>query len=383
MCGTSRLEPRPRVLVAEDDLLVRTWVSKVLAHEGMTVIEAENGAVASELLDASPVDVLITDLWMPEMNGVELIEYLNAMGPRTRDGHRVPEVIVLSAHLTGASTHKLRDLGVFGTLTKPADSDDLLAAVRAGLASDRTRRLTSRDDCEPSSESTPARAATVLVADDDEDVRRLLHRVLSAEGYRVVCAVDGDEAVEKALAHDIDLVVMDLNMPRMSGREAIRALKKASGDCFVIAVTGEAGRAEIDEAARAGAARTFRKPFDVDDFVEEVRRLDLIAAHRRRLAERERAREQMHRGLTLADRTYGWYARQQRRFRNRFKLVVAVVLLVALAAGLAVPLVAAWTAAAADAARSTADKLNDAAGAAARVEGYLQRDEAREIERMR
>jgi DNA-binding response OmpR family regulator len=288
-------------------------------------------------------------------------------------------VVVLSAHLTGASTAKLRGLGVFKTLAKPADTDELVAAVREGIASDRRSRLANEAPAPSPASPTQPKRGTILVADDDEGIRGLLNRVLTKAGYDVVLAVDGEEAVEKALANDIDLIMLDLNMPRMDGYQAVTTLKAATRDCFIIVMTGEAGKAELDRATRAGAMSTFRKPFDIDEVTAEVNRLDLIASHRRKLAARERAREEMHRKWTLAERTQGWLLQQEHRFGRRFKLVVALAVFVALVAGLAVPIVTAWASAAADAARSATDRFDEAMGAASRIEGYLQRDEAREL----
>lgn len=306
------------ILVAEDEPAVRGALRRALEAHGCQVREAANGREAAEYARNGPVNIVITDLWMPEMNGVELIEALNAMDCRA-------EVIVLSAHLTASSTDKFRCLGVLRILTKPVEMTTLLDSVRGGLESDRRMRLArtvkGRRPAEWRNEQSER--ATVLVADDDRGARELLRRALLRAGYLVEEARDGEEAVEKALACHLDSIITDLNMPRMSGREAVEILRHASRNCFIICVTGECNRQEIDAALRAGAARCFRKPFDMAAILAELERFDLIAAHRKRLADWE---------CTLRESFTPQGA--QRRHGRRFKwMVAAAVAVVAIRRG--------------------------------------------------
>jgi len=357
--GEKADQPRKHILVAEDEPVVRELLRAVLEHKGYAVHEAGNGRQAADYARASQVDLVLTDLWMPEMNGVELIEELNRTGSRA-------EVLVLSAHVTETSTEKLEGLGVFRILAKPVDLNVLLEAVEGGLASDRVERISAKRAPAPEREEAgaPPSRATVLVADDDGQVRDLLRALLSGAGYAVEEAMNGQEAVEKALAYDIDLIITDLNMPQMSGREAIETLRRATRDTFIICITGEATRKEMDAAVHAGAVKCLRKPFAPQQLLSEVERLDLLAVHRRRLAQRERE-------LLAA-------APLQRRGRHKKWLLVATLVVVA-AGAIAVPVIIVMMRAAGKA----ADKVKDATDAIDRVEGYLQRDEQREIERDR
>ena len=142
---------------------------------------------------------------------------------------------------------------VLRMLSKPVDIPTLLETVRTGLRSDRRGRLAEEfaEGPGPGVEDGPA---LVLIADDDAEVRGLLGTVLASAGYRIEEARDGEEAVEKALAHDVGLVLMDLNMPRMSGREAVKVLRRVSRDCFIICMTGECSKREMDAAGAAPGA---------------------------------------------------------------------------------------------------------------------------------
>lgn len=352
-----------RILLAEDEPEVRGMLRRVFEAHDYVVSEAENGRKAAEIARRCPADLVVADLWMPVMNGVELIEALDAM-------HSPAEVIVLSAHMTSATTQKLRGLGVFRMLRKPIGVETLLGAARAGLKSDRRGRLAGElaRSLRPGAESVCPQRALVLVADDDDEVRGLLLELLTSAGYRVEEARDGKEAVEKTLAHDVSLVLIDLNMPRMNGQKAVEALRRTSRDCPIICMTGESSQREIDAVLRAGAVSCHRKPFDLGVLLREIERLEIITLHRRRVAERRRARE----GSLVP------LARSVQRSRCPRRMVLATIAAVVLFTA-AASIISTWITAAAGAARTAADRAGKAVDSASRIEGYLQRDEAREL----
>lgn len=359
------------IIVADDEALVRGVLRRILTIQGYVVHEATNGKMAAELARRGPVDLVITDLWMPVMNGVELIEALRAM-------RCAAEVIVLSGHITTTTSEKLRKLGVFRVLAKPAHIETLLEAVREGLESDRGRRLAEDSAEGPGKDAgnDSRRGPMALVADDDDEVRGLLREVLSRAGYRVEEARNGEEAVEKALAHGVGLVLMDLDSPRVGGRKVVDALRRASRDCVIMCMTGECGKREIEAVLRAGAASCFRKPFDTARLLAEIGRLDLIATHRKHLAEREHGRTD---GGSLLERGRAFIRTMKHRYGMRLKwLAAAAVATVAFGAA-AVPLVLSFVATSARAVRDAGGRVDEVLESTSRIEAYLQRDEAREL----
>jgi len=362
-----------RVLVVDDEPALRELLRRAIEHDGHTALEAADGLEALDIIRKAGADLVITDIWMPRMNGVELLESISQMGCPA-------EVIVLSAHLTAASTEKLHSLGVFKVLKKPLELGEFRAAVREGLQSDRRTRL-SEDLARQGVPGAMERRATVLVADDDDDVREFLRTALASAGHFVEEARSGEEAIEKALACGVDLVLMDLNMPGMGGRDAVKVLRRDLRDCFVICITGEGSARDIAAALGAGATACFRKPFDLDALMAEVRRLDLISAHRRRRNRWEALRRRAARAGSIAGRLRAWIRCCQRRHRLRLRWLVAGAVAVVVAAAAAVPVLSAWTMRGARAAASAAESVSDTMDALRRVEGYLERDEARELRR--
>ena len=120
-----------------------------------------------------------------------------------------------------------------------------------------------------------ANAAHILIVDDDEQVRRLLHRVLTEAGYRVSQADNGKAALELIAAEATDLVVTDLVMPGVEGIELISALRARSQTVPIIAISG-GGRLQTTNylrAARAlGAHEVLAKPFELGALLDAVKR---------------------------------------------------------------------------------------------------------------
>lgn len=102
--------------------------------------------------------------------------------------------------------------------------------------------------------------ALVLVADDEEPIRGLCRRLLEAEGYRVVTARDGLEAIERFRKGSVDAVITDVKMPGASGIEVLRFIRERSLDTPVILITGFASLDLALEALRLGANELLVKP---------------------------------------------------------------------------------------------------------------------------
>jgi signal transduction histidine kinase/ligand-binding sensor domain-containing protein len=126
---------------------------------------------------------------------------------------------------------------------------------------------------DPTGTPMPRGAETVLVAEDEPQVRHLVRRALERCGYRVLEAVDGEDALEVAAAHGgrIDLLLSDVVMPRMGGPELARRLSVDRPGTRLLFMSGYAEQTLLDEAARAGAGQPIAKPFRVNALADRVR----------------------------------------------------------------------------------------------------------------
>lgn len=111
-------------------------------------------------------------------------------------------------------------------------------------------------------------APTVLVVDDDPDIRRVLELMLEDEGYRVALAADGHEALERVARQRPDVVLLDLWMPGMDGWTLQERLQEHTPEIPIVVMT--AGRGPLAEVDRGSVAGYLAKPFDMDSLFRIV-----------------------------------------------------------------------------------------------------------------
>jgi len=113
----------------------------------------------------------------------------------------------------------------------------------------------------------------ILVVDDDRELRDNLREVLSAEGFDVVVAGNGDEALEMVKTRAFDLVLLDLVMPGLSGLETLLLLRRQQPQLKVVMVTAFSTIENAVEAMRRGADDYLTKPFKISDLLMTVKRV--------------------------------------------------------------------------------------------------------------
>ncbi|MDH3455883.1 MAG: response regulator [Gemmatimonadota bacterium] len=114
--------------------------------------------------------------------------------------------------------------------------------------------------------------ARVLVVDDDENICRVVRRMLTAAGYEVEVAGNGQEALTK-LSPEVAVVISDVLMPEMDGIEMLRRLRKEAPDAKIISMSGGGIQDKehvLEIAERLGAARTLSKPFTREELLNVV-----------------------------------------------------------------------------------------------------------------
>jgi DNA-binding response OmpR family regulator len=113
----------------------------------------------------------------------------------------------------------------------------------------------------------------VLLVDDELPIQEMLGAALSDAGYRVIAAQDGTEAIQHILAVDaqVDVVVLDLNMPRMSGLDVLKVMRARSPEVPVLVVTGNLTALAKEELRALDHTDILEKPFDLAAFGTALR----------------------------------------------------------------------------------------------------------------
>jgi len=115
----------------------------------------------------------------------------------------------------------------------------------------------------------------VLVVDDDDVIRQLITVNLELEGFEVIPAVDGQDALDKVKDARPDVVTLDVMMPRVDGWEAAARLREdpETAHIKVILLSARAQESDIQRGERIGVDAYLTKPFDPDELIDVVRRL--------------------------------------------------------------------------------------------------------------
>lgn len=112
---------------------------------------------------------------------------------------------------------------------------------------------------------------TILVVEDDSKIARLLELELKHAGYEVVVATDGRSGLERAVADEIDLVLLDIMLPQMSGLEVVRRLKEERPLLPVLMVTARGDRYDKVSGLDLGADDYITKPFEIEEVLARIR----------------------------------------------------------------------------------------------------------------
>lgn len=276
------------ILVVEDDRLTREAVREGLSRSGYTVLEASTIATAKVLLADHHVDVVLCDVGLPDGEGTLLADHVHMRSPAT-------PVVLMTGRLDPPDREHV--------LCKPIRLADLLEKVAAlvKLAPPPTQR-------------------SVLIVDDDDVARQLLHARLERDGYRVLVAEDGGQAVQVALQARPDAIVSDVVMPGLDGFELCAALRAREelDEIPIILLTALDVRAPDRSLARAvGASALVRRSPGLEELqltLASLPSLDIPSArpreerpHEQQLrdqlhAELQRRQAQEHAGALLAGR---------------------------------------------------------------------------------
>jgi len=184
---------------------------------------------------------------MPGSSGIELAKTLKQERPDLN-------VLFMSGH-AGTEAMESVDGGGSRLLLKPFKHDALLQSVRAVLDSNSGGK-------------------SVLIVDDNSQIRNLLRGVLEGEGYRVEEASDGKKALAKIKENCPDTVITDLVMPDTEGIELIQKMRQIAGNVAIIAMSGAGGRdAYLEGAKLLGADATAAKPLEIEKLLLTIREL--------------------------------------------------------------------------------------------------------------
>lgn len=241
------------MLLIDDDASLRYVLGQCLRDVGHTVTEAAGGEAGVRAFEATPADLVVTDLDMPDLSGWDVARAVRALHPT------VPVVLITGNPDAAEAAPELR-ARVQAILLKPFGVRALLAVVQAvtagggaGTTVEPGAPATAADGSRVDQES--ARQLSVLVVEDNPGDARLIQEYLREQpALRVVSADTLAAALGQLTDPSMDVVLLDLGLPDSQGVDTVTRVVKERPALPVIVVTGQADEAVARASATAGAA---------------------------------------------------------------------------------------------------------------------------------
>jgi signal transduction histidine kinase/CheY-like chemotaxis protein len=262
-------------LIVDDNFTNRTVLQGMLIRWGMRPTAVEGGRAALQAIAIArnaghPFPLILLDGQMPEMDGFTLAEQIQ------KDPSLVGATIMMltsAGHLGDAA--RCRELGISAYLVKPIRQSELLNAICQIL------NKSPKTDAVPLVTRHTLREAKsrlrVLLAEDNAVNQTLATRLLEKRGFEVFAVGDGEAAVEALGKETFDVVLMDLQMPKMDGFEATAAIRKkeraAGGRVAIIALTANALKGDQERCLAAGMDGYVSKPIRTSELLEAIEKL--------------------------------------------------------------------------------------------------------------
>lgn len=239
---------QPRILLVEDQRDNWVLATRILTGAGYQVELAENGMVAFERAKEYRFDLILMDLEMPIVDGFQATGAIRANEREVESG-RVP-IVALTAHALEGFRERALSGGMDDYLTKPVKKQQLL------------------DICEKWIDKRPV----VVIADDSLENQVLITNYLKDRNYRIITANNGLDAVKIFRHQRVSAILLDMDMPVMSGYDAARAIRRMQGGeaIPIVAITGYEGAAAREKCITAGCSTFLSKPVRRDDLVRVV-----------------------------------------------------------------------------------------------------------------
>jgi signal transduction histidine kinase/DNA-binding response OmpR family regulator/HPt (histidine-containing phosphotransfer) domain-containing protein len=264
---TSRAQPllaNLPVLIVDDNPVNRRIFHEQLTRWDMKPTAVSGGLEAVEALlaasrNGNPFVLVLLDANMPDMDGFGVAERIAAQSELA--GSTIM-MLTSSGHYGHAA--RCREVGISAYLTKPVKQADLLNQICRVL--ERNARSPAAAEPDVRVVAQPVRAARILFAEDNLVNQRVALGILTRRGHQVTVANNGLEAVDAAQRERFDLILMDVQMPEMSGFEAtaiMREREAASGEHIrIVAMTAHAMTGDRERCMAAGMDGYLSKPIN-------------------------------------------------------------------------------------------------------------------------
>ena len=230
------------VLIVDDDENFSNTLSKVLTKKGYASATAESGSKALDLIKERAFDVVLMDIKMPVMNGVETHKKIKTIRLGT-------VVIMMSAFSVDDLIRDAIKQGVYAVLRKPLDIDKVVNMIEKAQ-----------------------NGLLLTVVDSDLEICKTMKSVLEKKGYSVTTCTTGEEAISLVKERPQNILFIDMKLPVLNGLETYLEIKKINPKADVVMMTAyrEETKELVKQAIKDSAYACLYKPFDMDKVIKII-----------------------------------------------------------------------------------------------------------------
>ena len=276
---------KTRLLLVDDEEEFLTSSSQALGRRGFDVNVALNGVTALEMVEKSEYDVVVLDVKMPDIDGVEVFRQIRKKLPDL-------PVILLTGHGSIDDAFQTSKDGIADYLAKPIDIEELAVCIRGIVEKAESNREKNGIAAEQIGFEEIVR---VMLIDDEVEFLESMKKVLQRRKMEVITSESGREALALLKESLVDVVVLDVKMPDMDGLEVLRHIKQDFPSVEVILLTGHPSVETAMEGIKTGASEYIKKLPEVDELAATIHKLhrdrkDAILEQQKKLIEEIRRR---------------------------------------------------------------------------------------------
>jgi DNA-binding NtrC family response regulator len=231
------------IMIVDDNDSLTNTLSKILQRKGFNVTIANSGSAALEIIKVKPnVDVVLMDIKMPDLNGVETFKLMKEITPDAI-------VIMMTAYAVEDLIAEVLNAGAYGIIRKPMDIEKTITLIDDAISKEN--------------------GVFILVVDDDPGTLTTFMKILERKGYRVRTACDGLQALEESQKNVFDVIFLDMRLPPTNGLDIYLKIRKIRPNTVFVLITGypETMNELVEQALLSSAFTCFQKPLEMSKIV--------------------------------------------------------------------------------------------------------------------
>ena len=245
------------ILLVEDNYISQRVARTSLEKDGFTNLEiAENGRVAIRMFEKKEYELILMDIRMPVMDGLEATEKIREM-ERSLPQRRPSYIVAFTAYAVEGDKERFLDSGMDDYIAKPFQPEELVRVITKYAGKREFRRQ---------------RILNILLAEDNKINQKVAIKTLESFGHYVVLAENGNQALDKLKKAEYDIVLMDVEMPELDGIEATRMIRKMEQEGLlsggitgkrikIVALTASTTKEDRERCIASGMDDYISKPF--------------------------------------------------------------------------------------------------------------------------